>query len=117
MTKTEREELKRLARERARVAKADAERRTADLKAAFEHQIVTFYDYDTDEVWAELQATLKQQLDEANEKIAARAKELGIPDQFRPKVSMFWHARDPRVDVARSQDEIRRAAFKRLEAM
>ena len=41
MTKTEREELKRLARERARVAKHDATRRAADLKAMFEQELTS----------------------------------------------------------------------------
>jgi hypothetical protein len=117
MTKGEREELKRLARERARVAKHDAERRTADLKASFEEQIIAFYDYDRDEVWEELHGALSEMLRETNEKIRERAVELGIPTDFAPSVAFTWNARNPRVEVQRSQAEVRRAAYKRLEAM
>jgi len=117
MTKGEREELKRLARERARVAKADAERRAADLKAAFEHQVVTFYDYDRDDVWQGIEVSVREALAEANRMIRARAVELGIPSEFAPSVSFHWAARDPRYNVQQSQAEMRRAAYKRIEAM
>lgn len=117
MTKTEREELKRLARERARVAKAETERRSADLKAAFEQQVVSFYTYDRDEVWEELHNEIQAALTETNEKIRERAIELGIPEDFAPTVAFTWHARNPRVEVQRSQQEVRRAAYKQIEAM
>lgn len=117
MTKTEREELKRLARERARVAKADAERRSADLKAAFEQQIVSFYEYDRDEVWEQLHNEIQQQLVETNEKLRVRAVELGIPSNFAPTVSFTWNARNPRYEVQQSQAEVRRAAYAQITAM
>lgn len=117
MTKAEREDLKRLARERARVAKADAARRTADLKASFEEQVVAHYDYDRDEVWDGVLASVKEAMAHANEQIAARAAELGIPGEFSPSVSFTWNRRDPRWQVKQSQEELRRVAYKRLDAL
>lgn len=115
MTKTEREELKRLARERARVAKADAHRRTADLKAMFEQELLTMYDYNRDEVWKQAVEEAQAAAKVAQEKIAARCEELGIPVAFAPTVNFSWQAQGP-VAIAYEQADIRRAAYKRIEA-
>jgi hypothetical protein len=116
MSKGEREDLKRLARERARVAKADAARRTADLKAMFEQQIVTFYDYNRDDVWKDAHRAAEDAVRDAQEKIAARCVELGIPAEMAPQLSFAWHGRGPAA-VAFRQQELRRAAYKRIDAM
>lgn len=115
MTKTEREELKRLARERARVAKRDAERRTADLKAMFEQEMLTHYDYNRDEVWKEAVEAAKEAGSIAAAKIAERCEELGIPAGFAPQLSVSWHSQGP-MAVQYEQGEIRRAAYKRIDA-
>jgi hypothetical protein len=116
MTKTEREELKRLARERARVAKADAERRSADLKASFEYQVATYYEYDRDEVWRAAVEAAKEAVEDAVERIEERCVELGIPRELAPTLSVQWVGRGPHA-VASRQTELRRVANKRIEAM
>jgi aminopeptidase N len=115
MTKTEREELKRLARERARVAKADAHRRSADLKAMFEQELLTHYDYNRDDVWKEAVEEAQKAGAAAAEKIAKRCEELGIPAAFAPTLSISWRSQGP-MAVEYEQAEIRRAAYKRIEA-
>ena len=115
MTKTEREELKRLARERARVAKADASRRAADLKAMFEQELLTMYDYNRDDVWKEAVEEAKKAGEEAAAKIARRCEELGIPTAFAPSLSINWQAQGPAA-VQYEQADVRRAAYKRIEA-
>lgn len=116
MTKTEREELKRLARERARVAKADAARRSADLKAMFEQQIVEIHDYNRDEVWKEAVEVAQEAVTEAQQKIEQRCEELGIPRELAPGLGFSWVGRGQQ-GVAYRQSELRRAAYKRIEAM
>lgn len=115
MTKGEREELKRLARERARVAKSDTARRTADLKAMFEQELLTMYDYNRDEVWKEAVEAAKKAGEEAAHKIAVRCEELGIPTAFAPRLTVNWHAQGPAA-VQYEQADLRRAAYKRIEA-
>ena len=115
MTKGEREELKRLARERARVAKADANRRSADLKAMFEQELLTLYDYNRDEVWKQAVADAEVAVKAAQVKIAQRCEELGIPAGFAPTVAFSWQSQGP-VAIAYEQADIRRAAYKRIEA-
>ena len=116
MTKTEREELKRLARERARVAKGDANRRTADLKAVFEQELTTLYDYNRDDLWKEAVEEAQKAVAVAQEKIARRCEELGIPAAFAPTVQFSWRNTGP-IQVEYEQADIRRAAHKRIEAM
>lgn len=116
MTRAEREELKKLARERARVAKADAARRTADLKAAFERDVITLYDYNRDETWKEAVAEATEAVNAAQEKIAQRCVELGIPMGFAPTVSFSWVGRGPYM-VEMEQADLRRAAYKQIDAM
>lgn len=115
MTKTEREELKRLARERARVAKHDAQRRSADLKAMFEQELLTHYDYNRDEVWKEAVEAATKAGEEAAAKIAERCEELGIPAAFAPRLTVSWQSQGPAA-VQYEQADIRRAAYKRIEA-
>lgn len=116
MTRTEREDLKKLARERARVAKADAKRRTADLKANFEHQIIQHYDYNRDEVWAEAVAVASAAVKEAQAKVEERCKQLGIPAELAPHLEFGWQGRGPYA-VQHMQGDLRRTAYTRIEAM
>lgn len=115
MTKGEREELKRLARERARVAKHDATRRAADLKAMFEQELLTMYDYNRDEVWKEAVEEAEEACREAIKRVSERCEELGIPVAFAPRLSVAWHGQGPAA-VLYEQKDIRRAAYKRIEA-
>ena len=116
MTRTEREELKRLARERARVAKADAARRTADLKAMFERQVVTLYDYNRDDVWKAAVEEARKAAEAAQEQIAKRCVELGIPAEFAPSIDFSWVGRGKYM-VEMETADLRRAAYKQIEAM
>ncbi len=51
MTKGERSELTSLINQRARVMKAAAAERSAELMADFERQLATVYSFDQDEIW------------------------------------------------------------------
>jgi hypothetical protein len=116
MTKTEREELKRLARERARVAKGDAKRRTADLKAIFEQELITLYDYNRDEVWKSAVAEAKAACEKAQEIVSQRCEELGIPPGFAPRIQFEWQRSGPYA-IEYELSDLRRAAYKRIDAM
>ena len=116
MTKTEREELKRLARERARVAKSDAKRRTADLKAVFEQELITLYDYNRDDVWKAAVEEAKAACEKAQEVVAKRCEELGIPPGFAPRIVFEWQRTGPYA-VEYELNDLRRAAYKRIDAM
>ncbi len=116
MTKGERESLLRLIKQRERVQKGGIEQRAAELLADFEVQISTLYKWDQEEVWAAAVECVTQEVDAANERILKRAKELGIPEQFAPRITYQWNRRyENAIDDRRN--ELRRTAKARIEAI
>lgn len=115
MTKGEREELKRLARERARVAKHDAQRRTADLKAMFEQQLADAYSFNSEETWSRAVKIAREECAEAQARIEKRCEELAIPLAMHPLVNFDWQSRGPYA-VGAQQQNLRRVAHHRIAA-
>lgn len=115
MTKTEREELKLLARERARVAKHDAQRRTADLKAMVEVQIADAYSYNNDETWNEVVKATREIVARAQTEVGEACENIGVPAGMQPMLTFDWQSRGP-FQVAGAQQNLRRLANKRIEA-
>lgn len=114
MTKGEREELARLIKKRTRVTKSHVERRQAELLADAEQQIATRFRID-DEAWKELTDTAKQVVRDADEEIARRCGELGIPREFRPSLGLNWYGRGENASKER-RTELYRVARTRAEA-
>lgn len=113
MTKAEREALAKLIRQRERLAKTAAAERSAKLMADFEQQADRHYSYNEDAVWARVMAEAKEAVGEAQQKIAARCRELGIPAPFAPTVSVMWHQQRAAIGVERAK--MRHVAKKRIE--
>ena len=83
MTKAERLELGKVVRLRAKVAKDDAEAQGRRLLADFEAQLAARYP-ENNPAWAEITATARQAVEDADAKIAQLCRSLGIPEEFRP---------------------------------
>lgn len=116
MTKGERQELGQLIRKREKVLKAQAAERSAALMAEFDAAMAKVYHYDDDPVWAQAQIEAEKAVQEAQTTIAARCAELGIPAEFAPGLSVYWHGRGQSA-VASRRAELRRAAKSRVEAI
>ena len=112
MSSAERAELRTLVRLRGRVAKTDIEARQAALIADAEAQLTVIYDA-RDEAWADIATRAQRLIGEADTELAGRCAELGIPEQFRPRLSAGWYGRS--TDKER-RTELRRLARVRLEA-
>src|SRR5262245_35972447 len=80
MTKGEREDLQRLIRQREKVLKSAAKQRSAELIADFENQMGSEFSFDDDAVWERAAKATKHEVARAQKLIAARCRELGIPD-------------------------------------
>jgi replicative superfamily II helicase len=116
MTKGEREDLIRLIKQREKVAKTAAEQRSASMLAEFESSVSKLHVFANNEVWRAAQEAATQAAHEAAEKIMAKAKELGIPEEFHPRISFTWAQRSE--DAYRSRrDELRRVAKAEIDAM
>jgi hypothetical protein len=100
MTRLEREDLRRLARYQATLAKAAAGRRAAELRADFKEQLAAIFLFDDDAVWKAAMVAADEAVDGAKKRIAARCNELGIPQRFHPRsfnemVIALMRAADP----------------------
>ena len=86
MTKSEREDLAKLIRNREKVMKSAARERSAELLAEFEQQMASVYSYDQDEVWKSATEAAAAAVAVAQQAIAERCSEMGIPARFAPNV-------------------------------
>ena len=116
MTKAERDDLIRLIKQRERVAKTAAGQRSAAMLADFEQNISATHDFATNEVWAAATAAAIEAAKKANEEVAAEAEQLGIPEEFRPKLNFTW-ARRGENEYRDRRDELRRVARAEIETL
>lgn len=116
MSKGERGELLSLIKKRERVMKSQTAERSAALLAEFDAQSAKIYHYDDDATWAALFNEAQASVDNANQEIAKRAKERGIPAEFCPSLSFGWHGRGHNAVLER-RAELRRAAKSKIEAL
>jgi hypothetical protein len=116
MTKGERDQLLQLVKKREKVMKVKAQERSASLLAEFDAQSAKIYHWDEDAVWAKVKTEADAAIRNAQEQIATRCRELGIPLEFAPGLSMFWHGRGHN-EVSSRRTELRRAAKSKIESI
>lgn len=114
MTKGERNELAKVARLRARVAGANVAQRQAELLAEIEEQLSAEYRFD-DAAWADVTTEANRAIAEADAAVSQRCRDLGIPDRFRPSLTIGWYSRGENAAAAR-RTELRALAKARVEA-
>ncbi|MGH0287393.1 hypothetical protein [Sinorhizobium meliloti] len=117
MTKGEREDLQRLIRQREKVLKSAAKQRSTELLADFENQISAMYQFDDDEVWAAATKAAEAEVKKAQERVAERCRELGIPRQFAPGLSLGWRHRGWDNLIDKRRNELRLAAKAQVAAL
>jgi hypothetical protein len=115
ISKADREELAKILTARERVAKSVVEQRAAELLADVEQQLATRYTI-SDEAWHDLTAAAKAAVKAADSEIAERCRTLGIPEQFRPGLSLGWYDRGENADKER-RVELRLVAKTRIDAL
>ena len=116
MTAAERRDLCSLIRQRARLMKAQVAQRGNELMADFEAQLSSIFSYDDDETWKAAHAAAEKAAQEAKVVIAERCRELGIPKQFAPSLSLEWYHRGQNASKDR-RAELRNAAKARIAAL
>jgi hypothetical protein len=117
MSKGEREALQRLVRQREKVLKSAAKQRSTELIADFENQMGQEYSFDQDEVWEQAEKLAEREVEKAQKQVAARCRELGIPDQFAPSLGLAWHARGYGNTVAKRRAELRTMAVTQIASI
>ncbi|CAN7550512.1 hypothetical protein [Pararhizobium sp. LjRoot238] len=117
MSKGEREDLQRLIRQREKVQKSAAKARSTELLADFENQMAAEYRFDDDAVWATATKAASAEVAKAQERVEARCRELGIPKQFAPSLSLGWRHRGYGNALAERRAELRRVAQAQVAAL
>jgi hypothetical protein len=116
MTPHERGALAKLICLRERVLKSKTKERSAELVAQFEQQIAAVYSFDDDEVWREAHEAAEAAIKHANEQVARRCRELGIPKQFAPSLDCQWWERGENA-VKKRREELRKVALSHIAAL
>lgn len=116
MTRAERDDLIRLAKLRERTAKSDAKRRSAEMMADFEMKLAAQFSYDDRKLWSKLKASAEAAVAEADRKLAEDCRRLGIPENFRPEIGMYWRGRGENASKER-RAELRKVMASRLIAL
>ena len=100
-----------------RCSRRAAKQRSAELLADFENQMGQEYRFDEDEVWEKATKAAEREVAKAQAQVAARCRELGIPDRFAPALSLDWHDRGYDNLLEKRRDELRRMAQTQIEAI
>jgi hypothetical protein len=116
LSRNETHDLSMIIKDRAKVLKAHAEEQAAACMADFEKKLAAIYSFDQDEVWKAATEQALKVVREAQDKIAARCEELGIPKTFAPSLSASWSGRGENL-LAERRAELRRVAKTSIEAM
>lgn len=116
MTRSDRDTLVKIVRQRERVAKTEAKERSAVLMADFERQLDTNYSFNDSAVWAEATKAANEAVTAAKQKIAEECEKLGIPKEFAPNLSLGWYGKGQNASKERCS-ELRRIAMRELEAV
>ncbi len=115
MTKAERDELAKLLRARAKVAKDRIDQRKSELLAQAEEQLSALYPAH-DARWRDLAREAEHGVTELDAQLAARCQALGIAPEFRPHLACYWHTRGENAATAR-RSELRKVAAARVAAL
>ncbi len=116
MTSGERNDLRSLIRQRARLMKTELKQRRLQLMSDFERQLSAAFSFDEDETWKAAYSAAEQAVNDAKAIIAERCIDLGIPKQFAPNVSIEWWRRGENASKDR-RNELRIAAKARLDVL
>jgi hypothetical protein len=114
MTSKERDELTKIIKLRMRVAKASLDTLAADRRAEVEAQLSAIHKADS-ELWKDITEKADQAVKDADVQIAQICAQHGIPERFRPSLSLSWYGRGENAVKSR-RDELHKLAFQRIEA-
>ncbi|MGZ4526579.1 MAG: hypothetical protein ACXVX7_09020 [Mycobacterium sp.] len=116
MTKSERDQLTKLARLRAKQADREAEAREKILLAEVEDQLTAEF-HAHDALWAEAVTIAEEAAAKANAHIRAVCSDLGIPPKEAPQLGLGWCPRGPSYADRERRAELRKLAATRLAAL
>ncbi len=116
MTRTERMDLIKLTKLRAKQAEREVETMEAVHRAGIEDQLAAEFDRH-DALWAEAVIFAEEAMAKANAEIREQCAALGIPPSEAPQLHSMWSSRGPNYGDHQRRAELRKLAETRLVAM
>ena len=116
LSRSETHDLSMIIKDRTKVLKAHVEEQAAACMADFESKLAAIYSFDQDEVWKKAAEEANAAAVAAQDIIAKRCKELGIPKTFAPRLGVHWEGRGENA-LTQRRAELRRVAKTAIEAM
>jgi hypothetical protein len=116
MNRGDRDELLKLARLRARLAKTEAAERAKILIAEAEDLMAAQFEAE-DRLWGEAIVIAREAALKANEQIIAQCSLLGIPARHAPGLELRWRSRGEDLLSGARRDELRKLMHARLDAL
>ena len=92
MTQAEIKGLMEQARREERAAKTLLKQRSAQLRARMEEQLAAVYRADHDRRKA-ITEEAEQRVNQWDDQIAAICRDMGVPEEFRPRLTLSWYSR------------------------
>jgi hypothetical protein len=114
MTSAERSDLAKVVRIRAKVVRRDIDQQEAQQLAEMEQQLAATYAFDHD-AWAKLTKHAQDGVRKADAEIAELCRKMGIPEAFRPQLSLRWYDRGENA-IKDRRAELRKVAERTLAA-
>lgn len=115
LSRKDRDALAVIARQRAKLAKADVKDRSARLRADGEAQLATIFRADDDR-WAAAVSVARDAVADANAAINAHCDTVGIPQEFRPTLGTYFLGRGENGTASR-RAELRKVMNTRIDAL
>lgn len=116
MTKADRDQLVRLAKNRAKQAEADVDARMAVLYTEVIDQMTAEYEVQ-DALWADAVIVAEEATAKANDQIRRKCAELGIPAGQAPQLHSMWSPRGRQFSNRERRAELEKLAKARLAAL
>jgi hypothetical protein len=116
LSKSDRDNLIRIARQRAKQAEREADARAKTLLAEVLNDLAAEYDHQ-DQLWRDAVKISEEAVRATNARIVAQCAELGIPANRAPGVEVGWRSRSPETADQRRRAELKELAQARITAL
>jgi hypothetical protein len=114
MTRRDRDDLQKVVRLRTKLAKDGVAVREAELLAIVEDELSMSFRFDQD-VIADITRQANEAITAADAALAQRCRELGVREEFRPKLALSWYGRGANA-IGERRTELRKLAQTRIAA-
>lgn len=116
MTPADRRILIGIIKQRERVAKAEAARRSAEILVDFDAQLEREFSFYENEIWSQAVEKANTAVAEASRIIADECRRLGIPEDFAPSLNLNWRHQGYYNGTKEARSKLRNVAVMQTQA-